>query len=166
MTDAEILKFEAPQPHSKQSLRLWLRMLASTRIIEKKIRSHLQANCDSTLPRFDVLAALDRAQAELSMGELSQLMLVSNGNVTGIINRLVEDGLVARRTAPNDSRTFYVSLTPQGHATFNKLAAQHEEIVDNMFVSLSDAEIDQAIHLLNKLNARSGAEETDPFDNS
>ena len=102
------------QPHTKQSLRLWLRLLDTTTVVEKAIRSYLKSNCDSTLPRFDIMAALDRAAAPVTMTELSERLLVSNGNVTGVVARLVQDGLVARQADESDRRTQRVSLTSRG----------------------------------------------------
>ena len=83
-------------PHAKQSLRVWLRMLRATTIIEKRIRGYLKTEFDSTLPRFDVLSALDRETAPITMSQLTDHLLVSNGNLTGLVNRLVEDGLISR----------------------------------------------------------------------
>ena len=106
------------EPHAKQSLRVWLRMLGATTIIEKKIRAYLKAEFDSTLPRFDVLAALDRETAPITLSQLTDHLLVSNGNVTGLVNRLVEDGLVSRENDPDDRRVQRVMLTQDGRDAF------------------------------------------------
>lgn len=143
---------ESPAPHAKQSLRLWLRLLAATTVIEKSIRSHLKSNCNSTLPRFDVLAALERAQGKLTMSQLSLRLLVSNGNVTGVVSRLVEDGLVARRTDPNDRRTQFASLTKLGQKSFEEMATEHEVLVDELFSDISDDDMDHLLELITRLN--------------
>ncbi|MFL6754908.1 MAG: MarR family winged helix-turn-helix transcriptional regulator [Sphingomicrobium sp.] len=140
------------QPHTKQSLRLWLRLLDTTTFVEKNISSYLKANFDSTLPRFDVLAALDRAGAPLTMSELSQRLLVSNGNVTGVVARLVEDGFVVRETDEADRRTQRVSLSRQGRRHFAGMAKKHEALVDEFFGEVSDAEMERLVKLLTKLN--------------
>src|ERR1700754_1054046 len=88
--------------HSKQSLRLWLRLLSCSTTLEKKARAMLIERFDTTLPRFDVMAGLDRAPNGLTMSELSKLLLVSNGNVTTIVSRLVEDGIVTRTQDKDD----------------------------------------------------------------
>lgn len=139
-------------PHAKQSLRLWLRLLATTTVVEKAIRSYLRQECDSTLPRFDVLAALDRARAKLTMSELSSRLLVSNGNLTGVVVRLVEDGLVLREVDPADRRSQFVSLTGKGRQAFREMAKQHEDLVDKIFSNLSDAEMARLLSLVTKLN--------------
>lgn len=138
--------------HAKQSLRLWLRLLATTTIVEKAIRSYLRQECDSTLPRFDVLAALDRVEGKLTMGELSDRLLVSNGNLTGLIARLVEDGLVLRVVDPADRRSQFVSLTPAGRQIFRRMAERHEDLVDGIFSDLTDAEMERFLRLITKLN--------------
>jgi DNA-binding MarR family transcriptional regulator len=141
----------AHPPHAKQALRLWLRMLATTTLVEKAIRSHLRQSCDSTLPRFDVMAALDRASEKLTMSELSDRLLVSNGNVTGVVARLVEDGLVSREVDPTDRRTQRVSLTPTGRKAFRRMASEHEKLIDSVFCELSDEEIVSLLHLISAL---------------
>jgi DNA-binding MarR family transcriptional regulator len=141
----------AAPPHAKQSLRLWLRLLATTRLVEKSIRSYLRQECDSTLPRFDVLAALDRAPGKLTMGELSSRLLVSNGNSTGLVARLHDAGLVFREVDSTARRSQVVSLTPRGRAAFQAMAKQHEDLVDRIFSDLSDAEMERLLRLVTRL---------------
>ena len=95
-------------------MRLWLRLLTCTTLIETEVRRRLRDEFDVTLPRFDLMAQLDRAPNGMTLGELSQRMMVSNGNVTGLVERLVEQGLVERTPAPNDRRAQIVSLTAEG----------------------------------------------------
>ena len=83
-------------PHSKQSLRLWLKLLSCAMVVEKRLRARLDEDFDTTLPRFDVLAALERHAEGLKMSALSESLMVSNGNVTGVVTRLIEDGFVTR----------------------------------------------------------------------
>ena len=143
---------KSKQPHAKQSLRVWIRMLRATTLIEKRIRSYLKGEFDSTLPRFDVLAALSREQAWVTMSELTAHLLVSNGNVTGLVNRLVEDGLIARQVDPEDRRSQLVMLSPAGRAAFRDMAAAHEGLVDSFFAQLSDEEMAALLRLTEKLN--------------
>ena len=100
-------------------LRVWLRLLTCCNLIERGVRRNLRDTFDTTLPRFDLLAQLDRAPEGLTMGALSRRLMVSNGNVTGLINRLVEEGLVARRAAKGDRRTQLVKLTAAGGQAFD-----------------------------------------------
>ena len=142
---------DAP-PHAKQSLRLWLRLLATTTVVEKAIRSYLRQECGSTLPRFDVLSALDRAGAKLTMSDLSNRLLVSNGNLTGVVARLVEDDLVLREVDPADRRSQCVSLTSKGRREFREMAKLHETLVDDIFRDLSDQDMARLIRLVTKLS--------------
>ncbi len=138
-------------PHSKQSLRLWLRLLACTNVIEKHVRNRLRAEFDTTLPRFDVLAALEHSPDGLTMGSLSRHLMVSNGNVTGIVARLEKEGMVARRTAPNDRRTHFVRLTEKGLAEFSTMATVHETWIDEIFAGLDDEKVAALMGLLENL---------------
>jgi DNA-binding MarR family transcriptional regulator len=138
-------------PDHKLSLRLWLRLLGCSTVIEKAVRARLAAEFDATLPRFDVLSALERHPQGLQLGELSRLLLVSNGNVTGVIARLVAEGLVDRRVDPNDARVARVSLTPQGRAAFLTMAAAHEIWIESMFEGLGREDQSELLTLLTRL---------------
>ncbi|RMF75675.1 MAG: MarR family transcriptional regulator [Alphaproteobacteria bacterium] len=138
-------------PHSKQSLRLWLKLLSCTTVIENWLRNRLRAEFQTTLPRFDVLAALDRHPEGLRMGELSRYLLVSNGNVTGIVQRLEEEGLIAREQAPNDRRAIRVRLTPKGKSRFAEWAREHEGWLDSLFAELSTEEMAELMDHLRHL---------------
>lgn len=108
-----------------QRLRVWLRLLKLTRMVGSDVRERLRVEHDVTLPQFDVLAALWRAEAGLTMSALSQALMVSNGNVTGIIERLVDQALVVREPVARDRRATLVRLTDLGRETFAVLAAAH-----------------------------------------
>lgn len=128
------------EPASKTRLRLWLRMLKATRRVEAELRDSFRREFDSTLPRFDVMAALHRNPEGLRMTELSGVLKVSNGNVTGIVDRLVDDGLVARAAVPGDRRASRVRLTAAGAKAFARQAAAHEGWVNDLLGSLSPRE--------------------------
>jgi DNA-binding MarR family transcriptional regulator len=117
---------------SKARLRLWLRVLKVSRIIEMELRERLRLEFDTTLPRFDVLAALYRAEPGLRMSELSGVLRVSNGNVTGIVDRLVADGLIVRVPVEGDRRAMTVRLTGKGRDYFAGLARVHEGWVSDL----------------------------------
>jgi DNA-binding MarR family transcriptional regulator len=135
---------------SKARLRLWLRVLKVQRILERELRERLRVEFDTTLPRFDVLAALHRDGAGLTMGELSSVLRVSNGNVTGIVDRLVGDGLVVRVPVEGDRRAMVVRLTAKGAAHFAELAKAHEAWVSEL---LSTVDRDEAETLTSALAA-------------
>lgn len=121
---------------SKDRLRLWLRVLKATRAVESEIRENLRRDFATTLPRFDVMAALVQHEDGLKMSQLSGVLKVSNGNVTGIIERLVEDGHVQREPVPGDRRASLVRMTPQGREEFARQAAAHEGWIDQMFADV------------------------------
>lgn len=125
----------------KLRLRAWYRMLLATRVLSGEIRERLRRQFGVTLPRFDVMAALYRMEEGATMTELSRFLMVSNGNVTGIIDRLVADGLVSRDVEPNDRRTFRVRLTRRGRTSFTAMAAAHESWVSELLEPVSDAEL-------------------------
>jgi DNA-binding MarR family transcriptional regulator len=135
-------------PHSKQSLRLWLKLLSCTMIVEKRLRTKLDAEFATTLPRFDVLATLERHGEGLKMSALSEFLMVSNGNVTGVVSRLIEDGWVTRTVDEEDRRSATVRLTRKGREAFLKMAAQNERWMDEMFADLSDNQIEDLMRLL------------------
>ena len=138
-------------PDDHEALRLWLRLLTCTSLIEASIRSELRRDFDCTLPRFDLLAQLDRNAEGLRMGELSRRLMVTGGNVTGITDQLVKEGLVTREAPPDDRRAFVVRLTPAGRKAFQRMAEHHEAWVVRLFDGLSAAERRQLQALLGKL---------------
>ena len=140
----------AAVPVTKQALRLWLRLFSSTTMIEQRLRNFLKDRFDTTLPRFDLMAALYRAEDGLTMGELSRWLLVSNGNVTGVAERLEKEGLIARRPAPNDRRSQIVTMTSAGRAAFEGWAREHEEWISDIFADFSAKETEVFMALLVK----------------
>ena len=137
---------------SKQRLRLWLRMLRATRFLEGELRERLRREMDTTLPRFDVMAALDRAKSPMTMTELSRYLMVSNGNVTGIIERLVEDGLVTRIQKEGDRRTSMVKLTKTGEKTFTDMASAHERWVNDLLSPIDRDDTADMIDILTRFD--------------
>ena len=136
---------------SKRRLKLWIRLLGMTRTAEAGLREFLRVNHATTLPRFDVLAALYRRRDGVTMSELSRMLLVSNGNATAVVDRLEADGLVRRTPVETDRRTVMVALTPEGLAQFEGLAAEHEAEVDRLFSTLTEAEIDTLTAILKRM---------------
>mgnify|MGYP000088197698 CR=1 FL=1 len=126
---------------SKQSLRLWLRLLACENLIEQTVRARLRDNYAVTLPQFDVLSELERAGEALTMSELSNLLMVSNGKVTGVVDRLERDALVKREASSEDRRVHYITLTQRGRAAFKKMANAHETWIAELFGDLNLQEI-------------------------
>ena len=146
------------------ALRLWLRLLTCTQIVEKQVRTQLRERFDTTLPRFDLMAQLERAPDGLKMNELSRRMMVTGGNVTGITDQLVAEGLVDRVDVEGDRRAYRVRLTPKGRKLFHEMANQHESWVVEAFAGLSDKDVATLHKLLGKVKvhalSRSRAEAT------
>lgn len=134
-----------------QSLKLWLRMLSCTTLIETEIRSRLRLEFGITLPRFDLMAQLDRHPEGLRMGELSKRMMVTSANVTGIANLLEQESLVLREPVPGDGRAFSLKLTASGRRAFKRMAARHEGWIIELMGGLKEQERTTLITLLSTM---------------
>lgn len=134
-----------------EALRLWLRMLTLTQLIEKQVRTQLREQWGTTLPRFDLMAQLERNPDGLKMNELSRRMMVTGGNVTGITDQLVAEGLVERALVEGDRRAYRIRLTARGRTLFGEMARQHEGWIVSAFEGLSPAEVDALHQLLGKV---------------
>jgi DNA-binding MarR family transcriptional regulator len=137
-----------PSSNHKAELRLWLRLLTCSTMIENGIRKRLRESFDVTLPRFDLMAQLDKAGDGMTLGELSKRMMVSNGNITAIVDVLVAQQLLHRQPAEHDRRAQIVSLTALGRKTFNTMASAHESWIADAFGDLTTAELEQLMGLL------------------
>ena len=122
------------------SLRLWLQLLACSALIERHVRERLRDRFDITLPRFDMMAQLNREPRGLKMSELSRRLMVTGGNVTGLTDQLVAEGLVVRRGIPGDRRAYNVRLTPKGKRQFDAMAVEHERWVIELMNEISAEE--------------------------
>jgi DNA-binding MarR family transcriptional regulator len=131
-----------------QALKLWLRLLACTTRIEDQIRQRLRHDFATTLPRFDLLAQLERHPQGLAMRELSQRLMVTGGNVTGITDQLEAEGLVQREPHATDRRSYTVKLTPAGKRQFKRMAATHEGWIVELLSGWSAEEKTQVYALL------------------
>ncbi len=145
--DAETKVGESPE-HHVQELRLWLRLLTCTNLLENEIRRRLRAEFDMTLPRFDFLAQLDRAKDGMTLGALSRRMMVSNGNVTLLAEKLEADALIRRAVSPTDRRVVLVEMTPAGRRLFRKVASAHADWLGELLGALSPAEMAAAMAAL------------------
>jgi DNA-binding MarR family transcriptional regulator len=156
LLDAETVADERPRDH-KAELRLWLRLLTCATLVEDEVRSRLRRAFDVTLPRFDLMAQLHKTPDGMTLSELSSRMMVSNGNLTALVERLVEAGQVERRPSPHDRRAVIVALTPDGERAFAAMAARHEGWIAQMTAALSDDEIEELMRLLGKFKASARA---------
>jgi DNA-binding MarR family transcriptional regulator len=145
-----------PDPLSKRRLKAWVRLLGVTRAAEAELREFLRVNHDTTLPRFDVLAALWRRREGVTMSELSRMLLVSNGNATAVVDRLEREGLVKRTPSTSDRRTVHVAMTEAGLAQFEAQAQDHEREVSRIFAGLGEADLELLTETLKKFS-RGGA---------
>lgn len=141
---------EASASLSKKRLKLWIRLLGLTRSTERQLREFLRVEHNTTLPRFDVMAALWRRREGLTMSEISRMLLVSGGNTTVVVNGLEKEGLVRRKPYPKDSRIVYVALTEKGFTEFERIAAGHEAELDTLLGAFTEAEIETIAEILKK----------------
>jgi len=151
------MKMAAPDQETRlhgahhESLRLWLRLLTCTLTIERRVRARLRERFATTLPRFDLMAQLERHPQGLKMGELSRRLMVTSGSVTGLTDQLAEEGLVERTPIPSDRRAHLVRLTARGKRAFDLMAAEHEDWVIALFAGLSGSERSRLHALLGRL---------------
>ena len=134
--DAEFKVEEDPERH-RAELRLWLRLLTCATLIETEIRKRLREQFNTTLPRFDLMAQLERAPAGVLLGEVSRRMMVSTGNVTGLVERLAQEGAIERLVSERDRRAVRVRLTPRGRRAFNKMAQAHSDWVAELLAGVA-----------------------------
>lgn len=146
-----------PGKGEQASLRTWLRLLACSNLVEREVRGRLRDKFDTTLPRFDVLAQLDAVshdpEPHLTMSELSRRLMVTNGNLTSLVERLVQEGLIKREQAPGDKRTQIVRLTSAGKKSFDAMTPEHQRWIDDLFGGLSVSDRRQLFELLGKLKS-------------
>ncbi len=140
------------------SVRLWLRLFTCTQMIERRVRARLRERFATTLPRFDLMAQLERAPDGLKMGELSRRMMVTSGNVTGVTDQLVAEGMVERRPISGDRRAHLVRLTPAGRHAFDAMARAHERWIEEMTAPLPRVDRDRLYALLGTLKSSLGLE--------
>jgi len=148
--DAETKLAEAPV-HAKADLRLWLRLFTCAALIEGEIRRRLRKQFGETLPRFDLMAQLERVEDGMTLGEVSKRMMVSAGNVTSLVERLVQAGYVERRVSPNDRRSQLIRLTREGRHAFGVMAAAHQGWVAELLADLRDRDMGAAMDELAKV---------------
>ncbi|MBS27797.1 MAG: MarR family transcriptional regulator [Alphaproteobacteria bacterium] len=145
-------------------LRTWLRLLTCANLIEGEVRKRLRDEFDITLARFDLLAQLVRADRGLSMGELSRRLMVTNGNVTALIDRLVGEKLVERRADPDDRRAQIIEITSAGRRSFDRMSAAHADWITDLFGDLGRSEL-EALHA-SLANLKSSLAAARPSDRS
>jgi DNA-binding MarR family transcriptional regulator len=134
-----------------RALRIWLRLLTCTQLIERSVRSRLREQFATTLPRFDLMAQLERHPEGLKMNEASRLLMVTGGNVTAIVDQLENEGLVERVAEPLDRRAWLIRLTAGGKKTFAEMARAHEEWVVELLAGLTRREHEELLRLLAKV---------------
>jgi len=152
----------AARADDHRALRLWLRLLTCSQLIERHVRSRLRSRFATTLPRFDLMSQLERYPAGLKMNELSRRLMVTGGNVTGITDQLVAEGLVERRPIAGDRRAHAVRLTAKGKRAFDTMAAAHEEWVIAMLADVPPRDRDRLHALLGRVKESVQAHDTSP----
>lgn len=157
--DSETKVEEAPGDH-RAELRLWLRLLTCSTLIETEIRRRLREEFDFTLPRFDLLAQLEKAPDGLVLGEISRRMMVSAGNITALVERLLESGYITRTAAPTDRRVQIIRMTAMGRDAFRRMSDKHGDWIGGLFADLSPDDARTLMTALGTLKAsvRAGLE--------
>jgi DNA-binding MarR family transcriptional regulator len=150
-TDRRIDREFIARADDHRALRIWLRLLTCTHLVERKVRSRLRERFATTLPRFDLMAQLERHAEGLKMNELSRLLMVTGGNVTAIVDQLEKEGLVERLPEPADRRAFRIRLTRAGERAFAEMAGAHEQWIVELLSGLSRREHEDLLKLLAKL---------------
>lgn len=158
---AEVHDYEEVGSGRHENLRFWLRLLTCTMLIETKVRAQLERHFSVTLPQFDLMAQLDRAPAGLTMSALSERLMVSNGNVTGIVSRLVAERLVDRQTSKADRRAFVVRLSRKGQLLFREMAKRHEAWINQLFAEIPESDVEIMMQLLARTKTAVRAVELD-----
>jgi len=152
------LEARAHEDHHN-ALRLWLRLLTCTQLIEQQVRSRLRDRFETTLPRFDLMAQLERSPDGLKMNELSRRMMVTGGNVTGITDQLEAEGMVQRVPLQGDRRALLIRLTPTGKKAFAEMARVHEGWIVESLAGLTEREVETLHRLLGKVKQHINAAE-------
>jgi DNA-binding MarR family transcriptional regulator len=114
-------------------LRLWLRMMAVHKLITNEARRRLRTSFNMSLSRFDLMAQLDATKVGLRMGEISNRLMVTTGNITGLTDELEADGLVERTADPHSRRASLVRLTPKGRKLFRAAAKANAAWIAEFF---------------------------------
>jgi DNA-binding MarR family transcriptional regulator len=161
--DLEIL-VDGARKGQKAQLRLWLRMLSITKMISQEVRRRLRAEFDATLPQFDLLAQLYREPGGLRLGELSRRTMVTNGNITGLAERLEADGLIQRESLDGDRRVTVARLTRQGRETFALMAKAHEGWLRELMADVDNETLNEALAQLGEVKASASRRLADSGD--
>lgn len=148
-------------PDDQLDLRTWLRLLTCTNMIEGEVRARLRTEFDITIARFDLLAQLDRENHGLTMGELSRRLMVTNGNVTSLIDRLVGEKLVMRRPDPDDRRSQIIEITPDGQRAFTKMSQAHAGWIAGLFDGVDRKTLEALYRNLARLKTSLSADKVD-----
>ncbi len=160
--DSETKAAELPEDHGEE-LRLWLRLLTCTTLIEGEVRRRLRERFGVTMPRFDLMAQLDKVPGGMTLSDVSKRMMVSNGNVTGLVERLTESGHIDRRTSETDRRVQVIRLTRLGRADFRRMAAEHKAWIADIFADLADKDVRDLMRLLARTKASARRARTTPL---
>lgn len=147
--------------NAKLQLHVWLRMLTCTQLIERRIRAGLRKSFNTTLPRFDALSQIEAAGGVLSMGELSGRLMVTSGNVTGLIDSMEKDGLVIREPHPEDRRSILIQMTAKGDELFSSMVPWHRKEIDQVMRVLNKRDMRELLDLLGKLKSSARTAQSD-----
>lgn len=155
MLDAEFEKSLDVGSDSKNSLRLWLNLLKCTKQLEQEMSERFRESHGSSISRFDVMAHLSQAgEGGLNTSVLAASLLASKGNITRLLDRMEQDGLLKRELCPDDRRVSKIFLTPEGEERFDKMARDHESWALEVFESIDNNERQELLRLLKTIRMR------------
>jgi MarR family transcriptional regulator, 2-MHQ and catechol-resistance regulon repressor len=157
MLDIELDNQLDSESESRNSLRLWLHLVKCAKLLEQEMSDRFRETYDSSFSRFDVLAHLSQAgKAGLSTSILAANLLASKGNITRLLDRMGEDGLVERKLSSEDRRVSKIYLSAQGQSLFERMAADHESWAHELFTTTSTAEKEELLRLLKQIRTAKG----------
>ncbi len=141
----------APKAPAPGSLRVWLQLMKAAKAIEALVGARFRREFDQSLARFDVLAQLDRVgDGWTTVGRLAEHVMAASGNITGLLDRMIAEGLVRRRPSPTDRRSFQVRMTSKGRRLFARMAGAHAAWIDEALSAMDESEKTELVTLLTR----------------
>ena len=128
-------------PPSAHHRRTWLSLVRCFSSIERVLMQHFADEYNSSLPRYDVLTALALSPGGLTMGELASMLMVTKGNITGVVRRLKTDGLVRKVTSKVDRRVQSVTISAKGKRLWDKMHADYDRIISEILSGQSNKDL-------------------------
>jgi DNA-binding MarR family transcriptional regulator len=130
----------ASLPATDHRMRAWLAMVGCFTSVERSLRRHFNHVFRSSLPRYDVLMALVHFPDGLTMGQLASKLMVSKGNMTGVVRRLQQNNCVRQASSRHDRRVRVVTLTSKGRTLWEQMHGEYRSVIEDVLSQLSKTE--------------------------